>query len=259
MHIGADGCKAGWIAVTRGRNGLDYAVCTSLREVISTFPNAERILVDIPIGLPWKGTEIRPCDRLARSVLGSPRKSSVFSVPCREAAHAEGVDEARAVNLLILGRSLTAQTFNICQKIAEGDSLLRDLGGDGSHVREIHPEVCFWALAGFKPMRHRKTTGTGRRERLDVLERYEPGAPALLTRVMAERPRKQVKTDDVLDALAAFVTAEARVGRLTRLVGEPSKDQVGFPMEMLYLNVVRRVAPPARQTTTKTTPRPFCR
>ncbi|HTS10413.1 MAG TPA: DUF429 domain-containing protein [Candidatus Eisenbacteria bacterium] len=237
MHIGVDGCKAGWIAVTRGRDRLDYAVCASLRELISTFPRAERVVLDIPIGLPWKGAEIRPCDHLARSVLGSPRKSSVFPVPCREAAHAQSADQARALNLLVLERSLTAQTLSICRKIAEVDSLLRDPSGNGSHMREIHPEVCFWALAGFKPMRHRKTTNAGRRERLDVLERHEPGARALLTRILAERPRKQVKADDVLDALAAFVTAEARVGRLMRLVGEPSNDQAGLPMEMLYVEL----------------------
>lgn len=47
--------------------------------------------------------------------------------------------------------------------------------------------------------------------------------------------RKDLQPDDVLDAAVAFVTTEARTGELTTLVGVPSRDRAGLPIEMLYL------------------------
>src|SRR5579864_3092685 len=134
MHIGVDGCRAGWFAVNRRHNRLEYVICPTIQNLIMSFPKAKRILVDIPIGLPWKGAEIRPCDRLARSVLGSPRMSSVFPVPCREAAHAKSIDQARALNIDILGRNLSAQTWGICAKIAEVDDLLQESPAARTHI-----------------------------------------------------------------------------------------------------------------------------
>src|SRR5687767_14622947 len=104
LHVGVDGCKAGWLAVTRSGLDLDYAICTNIGEVVNAFPKALRILIDVPIGLPWPGVPMRPCDELARSLLGRPRGSSVFPVPCREALAASDVDEARAINKERLGR-----------------------------------------------------------------------------------------------------------------------------------------------------------
>ncbi len=86
-------------------------------------------------------------------------------------------------------------------------------------------------------MKHRKSTQAGRNERLDVLMRYEKDAGDLLDRALAEIRRKDVRADDIVDALEAFVTAETRSGTLQRLVGEPSFDQKGLPMEMLYIAI----------------------
>jgi len=36
-------------------------------------------------------------------------------------------------------------------------------------VREIHPEVSFWALAGGKPAKYNKKTLAGRNERIVLL------------------------------------------------------------------------------------------
>ncbi len=57
------------------------------------------VLIDIPIGLPRKGT--RACDVLARSVL-KKRASSVFPVPCRKAIQAFNY-RIRHVKLLTQG------------------------------------------------------------------------------------------------------------------------------------------------------------
>jgi hypothetical protein len=47
-------------------------------------------------------------------------------------------------------------------------------------LREVHPEVCFWALAGGRAMEHSKKTAAERRERLAVLMRYKPEAGVLI-------------------------------------------------------------------------------
>jgi predicted RNase H-like nuclease len=68
--------------------------------------------------------------------------------------------------------------LGISPKINEVDSLLLNVRGQQAHrIREVHPEVCFWALADRKPMEYRKTSVEGRNERLSILRQYEPGQP----------------------------------------------------------------------------------
>jgi len=240
-HVGVDGCKSGWLAVRRSGVGLDYRLGSRIEDLARAFPEAERMLIDIPIGLPWVDAPIRPCDRLARQILGKPRRSSVFAVPCREALAAEDPNAARRTNKTHVGRSLGVQTLGISPKIAEVDRFLRAGGAGSGTIREIHPEVCFWALAGRKPMRHSKTTVEGRVERLRVLQCYEPSVEVFLREVLSKTLRKDVQADDVLDATAAFVTAEARHGELASLAGAPSQDLAGLPMEMVYLRTWEEV------------------
>lgn len=241
-HVGVDGCKAGWLAVTRHAAGLRYCLLSKIGELACEFPEAERMLIDIPIGLPCTDAPVRPCDRLARQILGKRRKSSVFAVPCREALAARTLDAARKINKARIGRSLGAQTWGISPKIAEVDRFLLAEHGGRLNIRETHPEVCFWALAGRRPMRHSKTTVEGHVERLHVLQCYEPRVSLLLSDVLSKTMRKDVLADDVLDAAVAFVTAEARDGELALLAGTPSHDPAGLPIEMLYLRNWEEVA-----------------
>ena len=244
QHVGVDGCKAGWFAVTRDGIGLAWRLFPTINDLVSAFLSAERIFIDVPIGLPWADTPIRPCDRLAREVLGRPRKSSVFPVPCREALDADGVEAARKINRARIGRSISAQTWGISRKISEVDRLLSSIRGQRHGIHEIHPEVCFWALDDRSPMKYSKTSVEGREERLRVLQRFEPGVSVLLDDVRSKTLRKNVQPDDVLDATVAFITAEARQGEVVSLAGEPSHDPSGLPMEMLYLRIWDDVAAP---------------
>jgi predicted RNase H-like nuclease len=234
-HVGVDGCKAGWLAVTRKGAGLEHRVFPHIRELVNGFRDAQRILVDIPIGLPWPGVPVRPCDQLARRLLGNPRRSSVFPVPCREALAACSLQEARAINTARIGKSVSEQTWGISPKIAQVDRFLLADNVRRLLVREIHPEVCFWALAGRRPMQHKKKTEEGLEERLAVLRHHEPCIASFLDYVLRDTLREEVQADDVLDATVAFVTSEARDGELASLVGDPSHDLAGLPMEMVYL------------------------
>jgi predicted RNase H-like nuclease len=233
-YVGVDGCRAGWIAVATNGRELQYALFSSIREVVDTFPGAERICIDIPIGLPWDEYPIRDCDRLARSVLGRDRRSSVFPVPCRAAVHARSPAEARELNLVQLRRSLSAQALAIRCRIAEVDVLLTTEQSSKSVIREVHPEVCFWALGAQSLVAHRKSTPAGIKERLHVVGSYTIDAPRLLQTVLAEWPRRSVAVDDVLDALVAWITAQAPESAIRRLSGTPGIDQLGLAMEMLY-------------------------
>ena len=179
QHVRVDWYKADWFAVTRNGAGVAWQLFPTVNDLASAFLGAERILIDVPIGVPWADAPIRPCDRLTREVLGRPRKSSVIPVPCREALAADGVEAAQKINRMHIGRSVGAQTWGISPKISEVDWLLLSIRWQRHGIREIHPEVCFWALADRKPMNHSKTTVEGREERLRVLQRFEPGVSAL--------------------------------------------------------------------------------
>ena len=102
--------------------------------------------------------------------------SSVFPAPARAVLGASDYEDAKRRSLEATGKKVSVQTFAIVSKIRAVDALLRRDAKARRLVREIHPEVCFWALNGCKPMKHRKKDEAGFRERLDVLERIRPTA-----------------------------------------------------------------------------------
>ena len=201
---------------------------------MALFPKTRQILIDVPIGLPWRECPSRPCELQARAWLRPwGRASSVFSPPCREAVHSSSYREACARNQAELGKQLSMQTWNICQKIAEVDLFLRAESGSLAPLREAHPEVCFAALNGGTAMSWPKKTAEGAAERLAVLRAHAPDAEALVTRVLSEQRRSSVQRDDVIDALACCVTANS--GDLSSLHGDPLRDLCGLPMEMVHI------------------------
>lgn len=242
--IGVDGCKAGWFAVRiedGGRGEYGAGVFPTVADLLaSPWGDASLILIDIPIGLPDSRGE-RACDKEARALLG-PRASSVFPVPGREAleedrrAHRhEAVSEA---NRRETGRGLSIQAFGIVPKIREVDDLMRGRGPAARPaIREIHPEVCFRALRGGRPMVHNKRKAAGRDERLGVLRALDPRADGVYGEALRRFPRKDVARDDILDALAAAITAVPAVragAALPTLPAAPPRDAFGLPMEMVY-------------------------
>lgn len=233
MCVGVDGCGFGWVAVFEEADELGYRLGREMGALLAGFPAAGHVLVDIPIGLPWRGCPVRPCDSLARKCLG-PRASSVFPVPCRAAVVASNIDEARRANVAELGRSLSAQSWGICRKIAEVDALLLGEPRARRVIREMHPEVAFWALNGGRPMRHPKRTRAGIDERIHVLSKHEPGSRALLASALAHERRKDLKADDLLDALVGFVVGCAAPDGIGTLQGVPAFDERGLPMEMVF-------------------------
>ena len=243
-YVGVDGCKGGWFCIGFDEHGkYGFGVFCEFEELLDAVPDAELVLVDIPIGLP-EGPDERECDPLVRRMLGQPRSSSVFRVPVRhavqQAASAPNYHAAASwVQFQATGKKLSLQSFYFSPKIAEANNELATRGG-GPRVREIHPELCFWAFNCKKAMKHRKSTSEGQEERLEVLRSIgvvDAKADEIYKQVCSYFFRSQVARDDILDALVAAVTArlvcEQPDGKRSAPTNPP-KDNKGLPMEMVY-------------------------
>lgn len=234
FSVGADGCKAGWFAICITEDRQWRAkVFPNIAKLWEIYQQASLILIDVPIGLRESGPDERICDKEARRLLGRPRASGVFPVPCRQAIYAMTYAEASATNAQITGRRLSRQTWGITPKISEVDFLLSHHETARAGVKEVHPEVCFWAFAG-RPMQHNKRCPAGFTERLQVLQSKHPDTDAIVSHALHNYRRKDVAKDDILDALAAAVTAFAGLKNLVSISNPPEFDDRGLPMQMLY-------------------------
>ncbi|MDF1536592.1 MAG: DUF429 domain-containing protein [bacterium] len=224
---GIDSCPGGWLAV----------LVTFYEEIVEErhyrFGRFEEIFtvkeppgfvgVDIPIGLleePEEGG--RECDRAARKVLGRPRSASVFSPPVRPSLECETFDQGREFGLNL-------QTFGILPKVRELDRIMTpDLQ---KRIREVHPEICFFTMAGLVPAAETKKKATGRDERTRLLGSFFYQVPEGLSRF----PTREAGPDDVLDAYACAWTAMRLFrGEAGCLPDRPPRDEKGLEMAIWY-------------------------
>ena len=244
MHAGVDGCPKGWLAVWGGDpSRAKAAVFADIKSLWADVGRCSRVLIDIPIGLPVSGD--RACDTAARKLLRSPRASSIFPAPCREALGAGGYEEAKATNQRVLGKGLTRQAWAICPKIREVDEFIRSTPAAKGVLRESHPEVCYCTLTGGHPARHSKSKLHGLWERLAILKAHWPEAGEFFQSVRAEHSASEVGDDDILDAMALFVVACSPVDRIRTLPPEPEPDAHGLPMEMVTADPLHAADPEA--------------
>ena len=235
IFIGVDGCRGGWLAVRINESGTCGAeVYTDFAELWAGCQDASLILIDIPIGLKEQGREERLCDKIARKKLGPDRGRSVFPAPCRPAFSGRTFTEAGDINERMTGRRLSQQTWAILPKIKEIDDFLLSNPTAHGQIREVHPEVCFWALARQRAMQYAKTKETGFEERYGVLVSFYPPSAQVVYQVLSGYQRKQVKKDDVLDALVAAVTAWLGKNGLLSIPEQHEKDARKLAMEMVY-------------------------
>ncbi len=232
IHAGIDGCRAGWFAVLLRNDGIwDVILVSTVTELLDHIIAPRSILIDIPIGLPSHSK--RKCDRLARSYLTRKRSSSVFSVPSREALYAEDYRSACEINEQILGVKLSKQTWNIRNKIIEIDKLLRSSTHLKNIIRECHPEIAFWALAGKEPMNHVKRSTAGIAERLAHLKSYFPASDEVYQEALNRFARKDLAHDDIIDAIGLAVTA-TYAKEIVSIPAKAELDAYEIPMEIVY-------------------------
>ncbi|MEQ8751433.1 MAG: DUF429 domain-containing protein [Amphiplicatus sp.] len=227
--IGVDGCRGGWVMARRSllTGEISVSIAPDFRNVVEAGADAAMTIVDMPIGLTDSGR--RACEQLARRLLGSPRASSVFPTPRRPmldfsdyaAANAWGKAQGKQN-----GGGLPKQTWAILPRIREIDALITP--AHQARLGEGHPEVAFARLNGAKACLHSKRKREGREVRMALLTRH--GVDGLSALVAGAG--RSAKPDDVFDAIALSLTAEARLnGEALRLTDE-ARDARGLVMEI---------------------------
>jgi len=232
---GVDGCRAGWFVVVaqaakqKVLQLKDFYVAQTFVDVLSKTGNCKLVCVDIPIGLS-NGARPRECDVAVRRILGRGRASSVFSPPVRLCLAAKDYKTASRICLEHSGKKLSKQSFFIMPKIREVDLAMTPQLQQ--RVREIHPELAFWALAGGKPAKHNKKKHVGRNERIALLSAIFSDLEHFVAQA---RQANKVAPDDILDALvAAWTAGQAIIGKARTLPENPEFDSRGLKMEILY-------------------------
>lgn len=243
---GADGCKAGWVAV------IECDGVPAAPQVFSRFDDLLEALgpdfilgVDMPIGLPERaGHGGRGPELAARIHLGK-RQSSVFSIPSRQAIYAESPDglswdEALAAHQRASAvaratsdppRGVSIQAFFLFPKIREIDAVMQVRPDLHDRIIECHPELAFWRLNGERAMDlPKKIKGrvnpAGMAERRDLLVRS--GVPDTLFQAPVPRGSGE---DDYLDAMACLMMARRHaLGLAVPFPDPPLRDGCGIPM-----------------------------
>ena len=244
--VGADGCKAGWIAVRRAPGSVPSVdVFASFAALLAASPDDAIVAVDMPIGLPEFSSEGgRGPEAQVRPLLGA-RQSSVFSIPSRAALYAD-TDNFTTVEAWYAAhrrasevarttsdppRGVSIQAFGIFSKIREIDTLLiarPDLRG---RVFESHPEVAFCRLNGDQAMLlPKKIKGSinpdGMAERKALLCRHGYGMDFL-----DQPPPRGAAADDFLDAAAmTLIAGRIASGKARPFPDPPLADGFGIPV-----------------------------
>jgi predicted RNase H-like nuclease len=241
FHVaGVDGCRGGWFVViaSTGKKSSHvgtscvlklekFLVARTFTEVLSGTPDCELVCVDIPIGLT--DGKRRECDVAARKTLGGQRASSIFPAPIRPCLSAKDLQTASEICFRHSGKKLNRQSFFLLDKIRQVDDLMTPTLQ--KQVREIHPEISFWALNGKKPMQHKKRKLAGRKERMKLLSTFFSDPEQIVTK--ARKPR-EVAPDDILDALvAAWTACQTVMGKAETLPQTPELDSKGLRTEIL--------------------------
>lgn len=235
---GVDGCRGGWIVVTRslGDPGTAKAYLrATIAEVLALEPKPVLFALDIPIGLPERGgAGGRACDVAARRVLGG-RQSSVFAVPSRAAVMCSDYQEACRVALATSDppRKVSKQTFNLFPKIREVDAVITP--PLQNRVFEVHPEVAFWALNEEVALDEPKKVKSQPYGPGIELRRRLLAAAGYSRSFLASQPfaRQSAGPDDLLDATANSWSA-SRIARAAarRFPADPPLDGRGLRMEI---------------------------
>ncbi len=228
--VGVDGCKGGWAVAEFTGGHLVLSVYKHIADVFAAHEDAERILVDMPIGLPESAEDLPPEAQLRALLRG--KASSVFNRPCRQAAYADAKD-ASAVNKAVLGKALSAQSIGIIPKIRELDEHLLAYPRHRAHVYESHPELVFAKLSG-APVMEKKREYTGAHKRLSILSQFVPSVRAAVEHSGIKK--QQAATDDLIDAACLAVAAQLSLTQPLLSVPErPQTDAHGLMMQVVYV------------------------
>ena len=247
VFVGVDGCSAGWFTVfltmqneKKSEKSCEWEIgvfpkFSSLIDFLKKrYEQAEPlILIDIPIGLKAGGSGERLSDLGARRILKA-RKSSIFPLPCREAVYAETYEKASELNEKLTGKRISKQAWNIVPKIRDVDGFLTENEIFIEKIKEVGPEICFQTFAGY-PMKYSKKSSEGFIERKKTLGNICLFTDELVGTALSRYRRKDLAKDDILDALAAAITAkEGCMYGFEYVPFEPEIDSQGLKIQLVY-------------------------
>jgi predicted RNase H-like nuclease len=237
-YIGVDWATKGWFGVILRDDGTwDSDLFPSIWSLWKYHSDADRICIDVPIGLPDDGP--RQCDREAKSLLGD-RRQTVFYAPIRDAVYEVNLAAAKERNEAA-GYSIQNQVWSIVPRIRELDEFLDEQPSARDRLVETHPELCFYALNGRTPVADSKITKDGLEARKRLLREEDEDAGEIIETIR-ERFMEPVYAPflstehDILDALVAAFTARRSEEELSRLpdTPEPPRDRRGLAMQLVY-------------------------
>lgn len=242
-YVGLDWAQKGWFGVTlRDGDAPQSDLYPSIQSVWKSHEDAERILIDIPIGLKDAGK--RTCDVEAKERLKPHRQNSLFPTPVRKAVYAKTLEKAKEINEQY-DFSVTNQAWSITLRIREVDEFLDQNPEAIGVLRESHPEICFAALNDGKPMEHGKDSDDGlanRKRELfsedESLEKvYESAVETFIDHPSWARRMSKNAKDDILDALVLAHTARMDEANLRTLPDDPESDSTKeklLPIEIVH-------------------------
>ena len=234
IFIGADGCRDGWIVAVIEFGQLRIEFYETMEDLFASYPDPDRVLIDMAIGLPYSSVDLRPDDE-ARKILGR-KGSTIFPIPSRAAVYTDGEEKQKEANRTALGKSLSKQSIAIIPKLRQLDSFMINHPKYHDKISESHPEVCFACLAG-NPLMSNKKDIFGLTERTAVMASFLPDATMeLIFRTVEEMKKAHVKcaADDVADAICLALTACLdKQGKTKTIPEKPEPNRDGLLMQMI--------------------------
>ena len=226
VFAGLDGCRGGWILACwqPGPQKLDLHVLSTLSELTALPRLPACVVVDMPLALARVAVAGgRRCDREARALLPTGRKSSIFSAPTTAALEAwrlgggyrQVLAAQRQTGAAAPGLSL--QAFHLLRHI---DDLQRFVANHATPTcLEGHPELAFGrSHAEPRASLASKHTDLGRKQRQRILTElglHFAEAWSARPRANARAPRPAL--DDALDAcILAHVSHQHHLKRAHR-------------------------------------------
>ncbi|MFQ3678814.1 MAG: DUF429 domain-containing protein, partial [Fimbriimonadaceae bacterium] len=198
--VGVDGCRGGWVAVHWDGRRVGAAFHPELAALLIELGDAERVFLDVPIGLPAGDRSVaRTADRLARNELAqlASAASSVFNPPSRTMLETwRRTGPTPELLAEFLRRGLSLQGWHILPKIDAADRAIHP--DDQSRILEAHPEWAYRAIAehGGHSIAGKRTSA-GRRDRESLIDERVRGWPGVAELRRTCRP---AQPDDILDA-----------------------------------------------------------
>jgi predicted RNase H-like nuclease len=114
-------------------------------------------------------------------MLGKPRGSGVFRPPIRAALQAADREEAQRIIENAIRLRVSAQAWGIYQKVAQLDARFQEDPNLQHWVKEVHPEVCFWAWNDSQAMGYAKKTREGKRDRQLLISGFFGASPTRMS------------------------------------------------------------------------------